>query len=126
MAATVSPQARAGRRGPAERCGWFKPFRAAPGAGARACTWSPTTSWSKAACATILVLDDYVSNPAIFTLEVLFLVFVTIHAMLWPAGHLPGPGTPAGRRRIVDWGLALVGDRDPRLRYLVGTGHQNV
>ena len=52
---------------------------------------------------------DYISNPVIFVLELLFLVFVTIHAMLGLRGVLldldPSPRT----LRWIDRGLVALG-----------------
>lgn len=52
---------------------------------------------------------EYISNPVIFVLESLFLVFVTIHAMLGLRGVLldldPSPGT----LRWIDRGLVALG-----------------
>ena len=51
----------------------------------------------------------YIANPAIFTIESLFLLFVTVHAMLGLRGVLldldPGPRL----RRWIDRGLAVLG-----------------
>jgi len=51
----------------------------------------------------------YIANPAIFTIESLFLLFVTVHAMLGLRGVLldldPGPRL----RRWIDRGLAILG-----------------
>jgi succinate dehydrogenase hydrophobic anchor subunit len=52
---------------------------------------------------------EYLSNPAIFAIESLFLLFVTVHAMLGLRGVIldldPGPRT----LRWVDAGLAVLG-----------------
>ena len=52
---------------------------------------------------------EYIANPAIFTIESLFLLFVTIHAMLGLRGVLrdldPGPSL----QRWIDRGLAGLG-----------------
>jgi succinate dehydrogenase / fumarate reductase membrane anchor subunit len=52
---------------------------------------------------------DYVSNPIIFALEIIFLTVVTIHAMLGLRAILfdLGPGVRA--RRVTNWLLAIVG-----------------
>jgi succinate dehydrogenase hydrophobic anchor subunit len=51
----------------------------------------------------------YIANPVIFTIESLFLLFVTVHAMLGLRGVLldldPGPRL----RRWIDRGLAVLG-----------------
>ena len=51
----------------------------------------------------------YIANPAIFTIESLFLLFVTVHAMLGLRAVLldldPGPRL----RRWIDRGLAVLG-----------------
>jgi succinate dehydrogenase hydrophobic anchor subunit len=51
----------------------------------------------------------YIANPAIFTIESLFLLFVTVHAMLGLRRVLldldPGPRV----RRWIDRGLAVLG-----------------
>jgi succinate dehydrogenase hydrophobic anchor subunit len=52
---------------------------------------------------------DYLSNPVIFAIESLFLLFVTIHAMLGLRGVIldldPGPRM----RRWIDTGLLVLG-----------------
>jgi succinate dehydrogenase hydrophobic anchor subunit len=52
---------------------------------------------------------DYIANPAMFTIESLFLLFVTVHAMLGVRGVLydldPGPRL----RRWIDIGLVTLG-----------------
>jgi|SRR4249920_3322595 len=52
---------------------------------------------------------EYISNPLIFVLEAIFLVVVTLHAMLGLRGVLldldPGPGA----RRWIDRGLVVLG-----------------
>jgi succinate dehydrogenase hydrophobic anchor subunit len=52
---------------------------------------------------------EYIANPAIFTIESLFLLFVTVHAMLGVRGVLydldPGPRL----RRWIDAGLVALG-----------------
>lgn len=51
----------------------------------------------------------YVSNPAIFFIEVVFLVFVTIHAMLGLRAIVRDLGLSPSAARAIDWVLALVG-----------------
>ena len=51
----------------------------------------------------------YVSNPAIFFIEVVFLVFVTIHAMLGLRAVVRDLGLSPSAARAIDWVLALVG-----------------
>jgi succinate dehydrogenase hydrophobic anchor subunit len=52
---------------------------------------------------------EYISNPAIFTIEAIFLLFVTVHAMLGVRGVLldldPAPRT----QRWIDIGLVTLG-----------------
>jgi succinate dehydrogenase hydrophobic anchor subunit len=52
---------------------------------------------------------EYISDPAIFTIEAIFLLFVTVHAMLGVRGVLldldPSPRT----RRWIDAGLVALG-----------------
>jgi len=52
---------------------------------------------------------EYISNPLIFVLEAIFLVVVTVHAMLGLRGVLldldPGPAA----RRWIDRGLVVLG-----------------
>ena len=52
---------------------------------------------------------DYVSNPAIFTITIIFLVVVTIHAMLGVRAILMDIGLGRGAQRAVNWLLALAG-----------------
>ena len=51
----------------------------------------------------------YVSNPAIFFIEVVFLVFVTTHAMLGLRAVVRALGLSPSAARAIDWVLALVG-----------------
>ncbi|MCA9937235.1 MAG: hypothetical protein KC418_01225 [Anaerolineales bacterium] len=51
----------------------------------------------------------YVSNPAIFFIEVVFLVFVTTHAMLGLRAVVRDLGLSPSAARAIDWVLALVG-----------------
>ena len=52
---------------------------------------------------------DYISNPIIFALEILFLTVVTIHAMLGLRAVLFDLGPGAGMRRATNWVLTIVG-----------------
>jgi succinate dehydrogenase hydrophobic anchor subunit len=51
----------------------------------------------------------YISNPVIFTIEAIFLVFVTWHAMLGLRSVLFDLGLSAGARRFVNRALAVLG-----------------
>lgn len=51
----------------------------------------------------------YISTPLIFVIEGIFLVVVTIHAMLGLRSVLFDLGLGAARRRLVDRGLLVVG-----------------
>jgi succinate dehydrogenase hydrophobic anchor subunit len=51
----------------------------------------------------------YISNPVIFVIEGIFLVVVTIHAMLGLRSVLFDLGLGASRRRLVDRGLLGLG-----------------
>lgn len=52
---------------------------------------------------------DYVSNPAIFTISILFLVVSSIHAMLGTRAILMDFGLGRGAQRAVNWLLAIAG-----------------
>lgn len=52
---------------------------------------------------------EYISNPLIFWLEVLFLTVVTIHAMLGLRAILFDLGPGATTRRVLNWVLGIVG-----------------
>ena len=52
---------------------------------------------------------DYISNPIIFVLEVLFLTVVTIHAMLGLRAILFDLGPGARMRQATNWVLTIVG-----------------
>ncbi len=52
---------------------------------------------------------DYVSNPVIFFLEVVFLVVVTAHAMLGLRAIVRDLNLSPAAARAADWILALVG-----------------
>lgn len=51
----------------------------------------------------------YVSNPAIFLIEVVFLIVVTTHAMLGLRAVVRDLGLSQRAARTADWILALVG-----------------
>jgi succinate dehydrogenase hydrophobic anchor subunit len=51
----------------------------------------------------------YIANPVIFVIEVIFLVFVTWHAMLGLRSVLFDLGLSAGARRFVNRGLTVLG-----------------
>jgi len=52
---------------------------------------------------------EYISNPAIFVISIIFLIVVTVHAVLGLRAILvdlrPSPAT----RRLIDWTLIVVG-----------------
>jgi succinate dehydrogenase hydrophobic anchor subunit len=52
---------------------------------------------------------DYIANPVIFVLECLFLVVVTIHAMLGVRSVLFDLGLSARAQRLVSRGLTVLG-----------------
>ncbi len=52
---------------------------------------------------------DYVANPVIFFLEVVFLVVVTAHAMLGLRAIALDMNLKAATQRAVDWLLVVVG-----------------
>ena len=52
---------------------------------------------------------DYVSNPAIFFITILFLVVTSVHAMLGTRAILMDLGLGRGAQRAVDWLLVIVG-----------------
>ena len=51
----------------------------------------------------------YIANPVIFTIESLFLLFVTVHAMLGLRGVLLDLDPGLRLRRWIDRGLAVLG-----------------
>lgn len=51
----------------------------------------------------------YVANPTIFFLEILFLVVVTVHAMLGLRAIVLDLNPAPSRLRLAEWGLALLG-----------------
>lgn len=52
---------------------------------------------------------DYVANPIIFFLEVVFLVVVTAHAMLGLRAITLDMNLKAATQRTIDWALGLIG-----------------
>lgn len=52
---------------------------------------------------------DYISNPVMFVIEILFLVVVTTHAMLGLRSVLFDFGISAGAKRAVARGLLVLG-----------------
>jgi succinate dehydrogenase hydrophobic anchor subunit len=52
---------------------------------------------------------EYVANPVIFTIELLFLVAVTVHAMLGLRSVLFDLATGERTRAWISWGLAVLG-----------------
>lgn len=52
---------------------------------------------------------DYVSNPAIFTITIIFLVVVSLHALLGVRALVLDLGPGEGTLRLVNWILLLVG-----------------
>lgn len=52
---------------------------------------------------------DYVRNPVIFFIEVVFLVVVTAHAMLGTRAIILDLGLSQGATRTVNWVITIVG-----------------
>ena len=52
---------------------------------------------------------DYISNPFIFALEVIFLVVATSHALLGVRAVILDIGLSEGAKRTLNWILAIVG-----------------
>ena len=52
---------------------------------------------------------EYIANPAIFTIEALFLLFVTVHAMLGLRGVLLDLDPSPRVQRWIDIGLVTLG-----------------
>jgi succinate dehydrogenase / fumarate reductase membrane anchor subunit len=52
---------------------------------------------------------DYVSNPIVFTLEVLFVIFGVVHALLGVQSIITDLRPSAGTLRAVEWILRIVG-----------------
>ncbi|MFW6183528.1 MAG: hypothetical protein ACOC8X_07010, partial [Chloroflexota bacterium] len=51
---------------------------------------------------------EYVSNPAIFVITIIFLVVVTVHAMLGLRAIIMDLNLSQGTQRMVDWILVMV------------------
>ena len=52
---------------------------------------------------------DYVSNPLVFVIEVLFVILGTVHALLGVKAIVTDIRPSAGTMRAVNWVLGLVG-----------------
>lgn len=52
---------------------------------------------------------DYISNPAIFGITILFLIVVTIHALLGLRAVILDMSLAPGTVRVVNWVLLIVG-----------------
>jgi succinate dehydrogenase hydrophobic anchor subunit len=52
---------------------------------------------------------DYVSNPLIFALEVIFLFVATTHALLGVRAVILDIGLSEGAKRTLNWILAIIG-----------------
>lgn len=52
---------------------------------------------------------DYVSNPAIFTITIVFLIVVSIHALLGLRALVMDLGPKESTMRVVNWILVVVG-----------------
>jgi succinate dehydrogenase hydrophobic anchor subunit len=52
---------------------------------------------------------DYISNPAIFTITLIFLVVVTLHALLGLRAILLDLSLSPGAVRLVNWTLFIIG-----------------
>jgi len=52
---------------------------------------------------------DYVSNPAIFTITIAFLIVVSIHALLGLRALVMDLGPEESTMRVVNWILVVVG-----------------
>jgi succinate dehydrogenase hydrophobic anchor subunit len=52
---------------------------------------------------------DYISNPAIFGITIIFLIVVTIHALLGLRAILLDMSLAPGRVRLVNWVLLIAG-----------------
>lgn len=51
---------------------------------------------------------EYVSNPAIFVITIIFLVVVTVHAMLGLRAIIMDLNLSQGTQRMIDWVLVVV------------------
>jgi succinate dehydrogenase / fumarate reductase membrane anchor subunit len=52
---------------------------------------------------------DYVSNPLIFVVEIIFLIVVSIHAMLGVRSILFDLGPAESMKKVINWGVTVVG-----------------
>lgn len=52
---------------------------------------------------------DYVSNPVVFTIEVLFVIFGVVHGLLGIRSIVTDMRPSAGKLRVVNWILTLIG-----------------
>ena len=52
---------------------------------------------------------DYVANPIVFVIEVLFVIFGVVHALLGVRAIITDLRPSAGTLRVVNWALALFG-----------------
>ena len=52
---------------------------------------------------------DYVANPVVFVIEVLFVILGVVHALLGVRAIITDLRPSAGTLRAVNWGLALFG-----------------
>lgn len=52
---------------------------------------------------------DYISNPLIFTITIIFLIVVTIHAMLGMRAIILDLNVSPSTRRVVDWAAVIIG-----------------
>lgn len=52
---------------------------------------------------------DYVSNPVVFTIEVLFVIFGVVHGLLGIRSIVTDMRPNAGKLRVVNWILTLIG-----------------
>lgn len=52
---------------------------------------------------------DYVANPLVMIVEILFVIFATIHALLGVRAILIDLRPSAGAMRAIEWGLRVVG-----------------
>lgn len=52
---------------------------------------------------------EYVSNPLIFIIEIIFLTVVSIHAMIGVRAILFDLGPGRGMKQVINWGVTIVG-----------------
>jgi succinate dehydrogenase / fumarate reductase membrane anchor subunit len=52
---------------------------------------------------------DYVANPVVFIIEVAFVIFAVVHALLGVRAIITDTRPSAGRLRAVNWVLGVVG-----------------